>query len=161
MRQLRIKSKSCQNQKIDQKCLGDYNLLNEEKHSFQPGWIDEIKEKYNLIIHRSFEYQTSEQLDTYVYIGEHETYSGNGYVYEFRGHLSEIRNNLSELHKLGWIDNKTRAIFIQLTLYNPNVQLFTSVTFLTEFLSTGGIYPQYRFEPMNFYGSFYLSIKLE
>ena len=83
-------------------------------------------------------------------MGEYGTYSGNGYVYEFRGCLSDLRSNLSELHKLGWIDDKTRAIFIQLNLYNPNVQLFTSVTFLIEFLSTGGIYPQSRFEPMNF-----------
>ncbi|CAF3897839.1 unnamed protein product [Rotaria sordida] len=67
-----------------------------------------------------------------------------GYVYEFR-------SNLSKLHQLGWIDSQTRAIFIQLSLYNPNVQLFTSVTFLMEFLSTGEIYPQSRFEPMNFY----------
>jgi polycystin 1L2 len=155
MRQLRIKSKSCHYKKILQQCLDDYSLLNEEKRSFQPGWMNQTKEKYNSVIYRSFEYQSSEQLDTYVYIGDHGSYSGNGYVYEFRGHLSELRNHLSELHKLGWIDNKTRAVFIQLTLYNPNVQLLTSVTFLTEFLSTGGIYPQSRFEPFNFYGIFF------
>ncbi|CAF3719225.1 unnamed protein product, partial [Adineta steineri] len=43
------------------------------------------------------------------------------------------------------------AIIIQLTLYNPNVQLFTSVTFLAEFLSSTGIFTSARFEPMNFY----------
>ena len=50
-----------------------------------------------------------------------------------------------------------RAIIIQLSLYNPNVQLFTSVTFLSEFLSTGGIDSQSRFEPLNFYGMKILS----
>jgi hypothetical protein len=150
MRQLRIKEKFCGKQK----CLGDYNLLNEEKRSFQPGWFHQTTEKSHSIIHRSFEYQSSKELDTYVYIGEHQTYRGGGYVYEFRGHLSEVRNNLSELHRFGWIDNKTRAIILELTLYNPNVQLFTSVTFLSEFLSTGGISPQSRFEPINFYGIF-------
>ncbi|CAF4240688.1 unnamed protein product, partial [Adineta steineri] len=55
------------------------------------------------------------------------------------------------LHQLQWIDSKTRAVIIQLTLYNPNVALFTSVTFLLEFLSASGVYPSARFEPLNFY----------
>ncbi|CAF4334995.1 unnamed protein product, partial [Adineta steineri] len=73
--------------------------------------------------------------------------------YEFRGRLSDIKSNLSLLHQLQWIDSKTRAVIIQLTLYNPNVALFTSVTFLLEFLSASGVYPSARFEPLNFYGT--------
>ena len=87
-------------------------------------------------------------------MGDHGSYSGNGYVYEFRGRLNEIQRNLSELHRLEWIDNSTRAIFIQMSLYNPNVQLFTSVMILAEILSTGGINPTARFEPMNFTGDY-------
>ena len=78
-------------------------------------------------------------------------------MYEFRGRLSELRNHLKQLKKFNWIDENTRAVFLQLSLYNPNVQLFTSVTFLIEILSTGGIYPQYRIEPMNFYGEIFFS----
>ncbi|CAF4334284.1 unnamed protein product, partial [Adineta steineri] len=70
---------------------------------------------------------------------------------EFRGRLVDLQSNLSTLHQLGWIDDKTRAVIIQLTLYNPNVQLFTSVTFLAEFLSSSGVYPTAHFEPFNFY----------
>ena len=93
-------------------------------------------------------------MDTFPYLGEHGSYSGNGYVYQFRGRLNEIQGNLSELHRLEWIDNSTRAILIQMSLYNPNVGLFTSVMLLTEFLSTGGIAPTARFEPMNFFGKY-------
>jgi len=46
-------------------------------------------------------------------------------------------------------------VIIQLTLYNPNVQLFTSLTFLAEILSTGGVHATARFEPFNFYGNFF------
>ncbi|CAF2933659.1 unnamed protein product [Rotaria sp. Silwood2] len=52
----------------------------------------------------------------------------------------------------GYIDQQTRLIEIQMSLYNPNVQLFTFVTLQTEFLSTGSIHFQSRFEPMHFYG---------
>ncbi|CAF0859705.1 unnamed protein product [Rotaria sordida] len=154
MRQLRIKSNFCSDQRIISICHNDYSLFNEEKHSFQPGWINQTSstdEQYSSSIIKAFKYFTSEQLDTYISIGEHGIYSGNGYVYEFRGRLSDLRSNLSKLHQLGWIDKQTRAIFIQLTLYNPNVQLFTSITFLIEFLSTGSIVPTARFEPINFY----------
>ncbi|CAF3980133.1 unnamed protein product [Rotaria sp. Silwood2] len=153
MRQLRIKSNLCSDQRIISICNNDYSLFNEEKHSFQPGWINQTSTEleYSSSILKAFKYTTSDKLDTYIYIGQYETYSGGGYIYEFRGRLSDLKSNLSKLHQLGWIDDKTRAIFIQLTLYNPNVQLFTSVTFLVEFLSTGSISPTARFEPLNFY----------
>jgi polycystin 1L2 len=161
MRQLRIKSDLCVSQTIRSICQDDYSLLNEEKRSFQPKWKISSEEEYSSSILKAFKYQSHEELDSYIYIGDHETYSGGGYVYEFRGSLSDLRSNISQLHQLGWIDEKTRAIFIQISLYNPNVQLFTSMTFLIEFLSTGGIYPQFRFEPMNFYGISYLLLKIK
>ncbi|CAF3751894.1 unnamed protein product, partial [Rotaria sp. Silwood1] len=153
MRQLRIKSNLCSDQRIISTCKNDYSLFNEEKDSFQPGWIKQTSKEieYSSSILNAFKYTTSNKLDTYITIGQHETYSGGGYVYEFRGRLSDLKSNLSKLHQLEWIDDKTRAIFIQLILYNPNVQLFTSVTFLIEFLSTGSISPTARFEPLNFY----------
>jgi polycystin 1L2 len=155
MRQLRVQSTSCYvHNKIISECEYDYNLSNEEKQSYQPGWVNETVVNYSSSISEAFEYQSSQDFDTYVLVGDHGTYGGHGYVYEFLGRLSSLQSNLSQLHQLGWIDNQTRAVIIQLNLYNPNVQLFTSVTFLAEFLSTGGVYPTARFEPMNSYGKF-------
>ncbi|CAF1043359.1 unnamed protein product [Rotaria sordida] len=153
MRQLRVKTNLCSDQRIISKCKKDYSLFDEEKRLFQPGWINQIsiEIEYSSSILKAFKYTTSDKLDTYIYIGQHETYSGGGYIYEFRGRLLDLKSNLSKLHQLEWIDDKTRAIFIQLTLYNPNVQLFTSATFLVEFLSTSSISPTVRFEPLNFY----------
>jgi hypothetical protein len=96
-------------------------------------------------------YQTGDELDNrFVYVGDHGTYGTGGYVYEFRGRLSDLQSNLSELHRLNWTDCQTRAIIIQFNLYNPNVALFTSVTLLVEFLSTGGLIPQNSFQPLSF-----------
>ncbi|CAF1675262.1 unnamed protein product, partial [Adineta ricciae] len=66
---------------------------------------------------------------------------------EFRGCLSELRSNLSLLRQFKWIDQYTRAILIQMSLYNPNIQMFTSVSFLLELLPAGGVSPSTRFEP--------------
>jgi hypothetical protein len=158
MRQLRIKSQLCPDHRIVSICEEDYSLFNEEKGSFQPGWTNETStedydDEYSSTILKAFQNESSDELDTYVYVGEFQTYAGGGYVYEFRGSLANLQSNLSTLHQLGWIDTKTRAIFIQLTLYNPNVQLFTSITLLVEFLATSSIYPSALIEPINFYGN--------
>jgi hypothetical protein len=38
---------------------------------------------------------------------------------------------------LCFVFGRTRAVFVEFTLYNANVNLFQSVTFLVEFLATG------------------------
>ena len=160
IRQLRVQSNSCSTRRINVECRSDYSLLREDKRSFEPGWLNATTSVYNRVIHGAFEYQPGNELDTYVYNGEHGIYGSGGYVYECRGRLSDLRSNLSLLHQLNWIDQHTRAVIIQLTLYNPNVQLFTAVTFLVEFLSTGGIYPHTRFQPLNFQSLFILFTRL-
>ena len=149
MRQLRVKTKPCQRQST---CRQDYSLFDEDRTSFAPGWqiSNDTASDYSPSIDRSFRYVHGDELDTSVYVGDHQTYGTGGYVYEFRGRLSDLRGNLSQLRQLQWIDDRTRAVMIQFTLYNPNVQLFTSATLLVEFLSTGGLHPQSRFEPLSF-----------
>jgi len=81
MRQLRIKSNLCSNQRIISICQDDYSLLNEEKIFFKPKWIGEgsnkEEEEYSSTIIKSFKYQ-----------------SDSGYVYEFRGSLLDLQNNI-------------------------------------------------------------------
>ncbi|UJR25703.1 hypothetical protein I4U23_007054 [Adineta vaga] len=152
IRQIRIKSTPCHLQNsIASTCLYDYSLFDEDNESYQPGWINHTLGTFSSSINQAFVYKSRKELNTYMYIGDHETYGGGGYTYELRGRLSDLRSNLSELHRLGWIDNRTRAVIIQMTLYNPNVDVFIFTTFLLEFLSTGGIHPTARFEPLNFY----------
>ncbi|CAF4101668.1 unnamed protein product, partial [Adineta steineri] len=152
MRQLRIKSELCPDQRVISICEDSYSFANEETELFQPGWTtNATTEEFSSSVIEAFNYSTSDELDTYSYIGAFGTYGGGGYVYEFRGRLSDMKTNLSTLHQLEWIDEKTRAVFIQLTLYNPSVQLLTAVTLLAEFLPSSGIYTTARFEPINFY----------
>jgi polycystin 1L2 len=94
-------------------------------------------------------YNNSNELDTYTYVGEHATYGTGGYIYEFRGKMSDMMSNVSMLQKLSWLDKQTRAVIIQLSLYNPNVNLFIFVTILAEFLPTGGVFPSARVEPLS------------
>ncbi len=132
-------------------CYDGYSGSTEEIRSFFPGWTTNgTADDFNSSINQAFRYQTSEQLDTYIYIGEYATYRSGGYVYEFRDSSSQIRNDLFQLHQLGWIDRQTRAVLIQMNLYNPNIPIFTSATLLIEILPSSGIYSSARFEPIDF-----------
>ncbi|CAF1084827.1 unnamed protein product [Adineta steineri] len=163
MRQLRIKPDTCKVKSTIKSlipiCYDDYSASIEDKRSFLPGWITNTTignysspiGNYSSTVNQAYIYKTSEQLDTYVYVGELATYRSGGYVYEFRGALSELRNDLFQLHELGWIDVQTRAILIQLNLYNPVEPLLTSVTIVFELLSSSGGVPSAQFQPLNLY----------
>ena len=157
MRQLRVKPRSVfDDQRLFPSCLPDYSRSSEDtSNSYRPGWMlnGTTDESYSRSIQRAFQYQTSDQLDSYLYLGNHANYRGGGYVYGFRGSLADLRSNVSMLRHLEWINNRTRAILIDLTLYNPNAELFTSVTLIVEILSTGGFHPSARFKPLQFYGT--------
>ncbi|CAF4171036.1 unnamed protein product [Rotaria sp. Silwood2] len=130
-------------------CYDDYGASIEEKGSFSPGWTTNTTQNYSTLINRAFIYQTSKQLDTYIYIGDHGTYRSGGYVYEFRGSLSEMSDDLIELHQLEWIDKQTRAVIIQMNLYNPSIRIFTSAVMIIEILSSSGIFFSARFDPLS------------
>lgn len=154
IRQLRVSFHPCLDTRFNiTHCNKDYSLFDEDRSSYLPGWLTETNQTLEASrVTQSFVYRSSDDLDGYMYIGDHATYAGGGYVYEMRGSLNQIRANVSLLRGLQWIDDQTRAIFIQLTLYNPNVQLFTAVTLLAECVSTGGVFTSARFEPIQIYG---------
>ena len=131
-------------------CRDDYSFFNEERRSFEPGWANLSSQTSNVSIDRAFHYRSAQQLNSSFVVGNHYTYEPGGYVYEFRGRLTDLQGNLSQLRQLNWIDTQTRAVIVQLTLYNPNVQLFTSVHLLAEFLSTGGVETVSNIQPISF-----------
>jgi hypothetical protein len=45
---------------------------------------------------------------------------------------------------MSWIDEMTRVIFIEFTLYNPNVNLFSNVIMSVEIASPGNIYTSHK-----------------
>ncbi|XP_078670102.1 polycystin-2-like protein 2 [Branchiostoma floridae x Branchiostoma belcheri] len=68
--------------------------------------------------------------------GKHGFYDGGGFVSELTN-ITEMSVNMAELESLGWIDHKTRAVFIEFIVYNPNCNLFSVVLMLAEFTAWG------------------------
>ena len=70
------------------------------------------------------------------------TYSGGGYVQNLHYQKNVTAAMLAELKKNLWIDQGTRFLTIDFTVYNGNVNLFAVVKLFFEFPPTGGIFPQ-------------------
>lgn len=73
------------------------------------------------------------------YSGSISTYPGNGYMInlgEFRADSLAILNDLKDNK---WIDDRTRALIVDFTVYNGNVNLFNQIRLVMEFPSTGGV----------------------
>ena len=52
------------------------------------------------------------------------------------------------MHQQRWINNHTRAVFLEFSVYNANVNLFGIATIVAEFIPGGGIMPYWRFDPV-------------
>jgi polycystin 1L2 len=69
-----------------------------------------------------------------------------------RGKLSYIQGNLSLLKEMNWVDRQTRAVLIEFSAYNPNINLVMVSTILVEFLSSGSLLTMAKFDPLNLFG---------
>lgn len=52
----------------------------------------------------------------------------------------DIYSTFNELEEDNWLDRQTRAVFIEMTTYNANVNLYTVVSLLFEFPELGGVH---------------------
>uniref|UniRef100_A0A8B9P7V4 Polycystin 1, transient receptor potential channel interacting n=1 Tax=Apteryx owenii TaxID=8824 RepID=A0A8B9P7V4_APTOW len=71
------------------------------------------------------------------YWGYISFYDSSGYVQELGASLEESRAQLSFLQQHTWIDNMSRAVFVELMQYNPSVDLHAAITLRLEFLGAG------------------------
>jgi len=62
------------------------------------------------------------------YAGKVATYGAGGFLRELRPATYKTAHyNIDELYQNDWIDNQTRAVFLELTVYNPNLHIFCAV----------------------------------
>ncbi|XP_044308534.1 polycystin-1 isoform X2 [Varanus komodoensis] len=67
------------------------------------------------------------------YWGYLSSYDGGGYIQELGTSVEEGRAHLDALRQHSWIDNRSRAVFVELTQYNPGLGLHAVITLRLEF----------------------------
>ena len=125
-------------------CGGQYSFTNEDKDDYRRGWSS--PDNSSTSAHPAYTYNSRSSLP---YWPRHAIYSGGGYVVELKGSLSELNVITSELEEHHWLDGYTRAIFIDFSIYNAQVNLFTVVNYILESPGTSGLFPTERIYPVN------------
>ena len=125
IRQIRQDYGNCKPPKIIRKafytCEGDHNIGTEDQRDYCVGW----KPKHaNLPCNESAEYlfESSESLESVPITAGIRTYGGGGYIQRLKGPIKELELKLQHLIENNWIDNRTRAIFVEFSVYNAQVR---------------------------------------
>ena len=108
-------------------CYQGYSALNQESGSYDFNWqilsnnSSQNQNSSSAYAYNAFQYTSSSQIDSYPFTAKVNTYFGGGYVMKMIGNSTAITNNLAMLQEKNWIDKQTAAVFIEFTLYNPNI----------------------------------------
>ncbi|XP_013125652.2 polycystic kidney disease protein 1-like 2 isoform X2 [Oreochromis niloticus] len=141
LRQLRVKKNSCQIAgpmlKMVPDCSAPYSWEAEDMGSYGPGWNTSVGNNISASISSPWTYQTHSQLRAYPVWGELALYRGGGFSVELGPDLQTATSTLDYLFNNMWFDMYTRAIFVEFTVYNANVNLLCIVTLLLESPAVG------------------------
>ncbi|KAM7332445.1 hypothetical protein ACRRTK_009153 [Alexandromys fortis] len=93
-------------------------------------------------------YQNQELLGGYPIQGEFATYSGGGYVVRLGRNASAAARVLQHLEQRRWLDHGTKVLFVELTVFNANVNLLCAVTLILESNSVGTFFTSLRLDSL-------------
>ncbi|XP_077991610.1 polycystin-1-like protein 2 [Glandiceps talaboti] len=156
-RQLRVPTDSCspppETAFLFSECNGDYNLLTQDETNYGEGWSDDYDPNKTSIGFRDdvWIYHNMTDLEGVPLYGVETLYSGGGYVAVLDTFLWRAKWKVDYLQDTRWLDDRTRAVFVEFTLYNAHVNLFSMFTLLLEYPSTGGALVKTKIDVLRIY----------
>ncbi|KAM9851174.1 polycystin-1-like protein 2 [Aulostomus maculatus] len=157
LRQVRVRKNSCQLSgsvlHLVPDCHAPYSWELEDMDSYGPGWNFSEKNNISASTSSHWKYQTQAQLRSHHVRGRTALYRGGGFVAELGPDLQSASSTLHSLFRNKWLDVYTRAIFVEFTIYNANVNLFCVVTLLLETTAVGAFQFQSELRTVRLYQS--------
>lgn len=152
---------SCQVENLigERRCLPYYSSKMEDKtqHNLRD-WtpvnnISAFQASFKLddLCPKPWRYQTAEALDTLSFRGFYAIYDGGGYVADLGYNANTALGVIDNLEKSGWIDDRTVAVFVEFTVYEPSSTLFSGLKYLYERYPTGGTRATGRIDTLMIY----------
>ncbi|XP_066535300.1 polycystin-2-like protein 1 [Hoplias malabaricus] len=136
VRQLKVKNNSCKvHSDFDKEITDCFDVYSEKK---------EDESSFGLINGTAWQYHTEKELKGSSHWGLLATYSGGGYYQDLALTKEDSAVLLANLSSNLWLDHGTRAVFIDFSTYNANINLFCVIRLVVEFPATGGAIPSYQ-----------------
>ncbi|GCC27688.1 hypothetical protein chiPu_0006114 [Chiloscyllium punctatum] len=140
IRQVRIKPTPCPvpTRLVDsiQECRAPYSYGDEDMLDFGSKGNFSVNTE-SLWLASAWHYQSESQLKGYPVWGKIALYRGGGFVAELGTENKTADRIINYLKENTWVDMYTRAIFVEFTVYNANVNLFCVVTLMLEMNAIG------------------------
>ncbi|XP_033752683.1 polycystic kidney disease protein 1-like 2 [Pecten maximus] len=121
------------------RCPISYNMDTEATEDYCKGWMpnnltcfDENEET-----DYAYLYRNETETGAMSYQGTYGTYGGGGYYQDIGPKRSFATRDMDLLKKNSWIDQYTRALFVESMLYNPDSKLFSHVKVIFELSAFG------------------------
>ncbi|CAG5115064.1 unnamed protein product [Candidula unifasciata] len=141
IRQLKVRNDSCQIHddfaSYITECFDSYSESFEDRAPFNMSQAEPNN--------TAWRYFSESELNGGPHWGQLSTYSGGGYYVDLNTTRSASEGIIQNLLTNLWIQRGTRAVFIDFTVYNANINLFCVVRLLVEFPATGGAIPSWTF----------------
>ncbi|XP_060740105.1 polycystin-1-like protein 2 [Tachysurus vachellii] len=146
LRQVRVHKDSCRTSSFMSRSIHDcnapYSWEVEDMGSYSPGWNRSTDVNVSKSLLMPWWYQTQSRLRAHPIWGGVAFYRGGGFVVDLGPNKQNARSLLQYLFESTWVDKFSRAIFVEFTVYNANVNLFCIVTLMFENTAVGAF--QYR-----------------
>ncbi|MGH0120311.1 UNVERIFIED_CONTAM: hypothetical protein FKN15_057213 [Acipenser sinensis] len=154
MRQVRVQKDSCPVTRLMRStvrdCHAPYSWDLEDMDSYGPGW--NISAPRNTSQFSSvWKYQSQGSLRAHPLWGNIALYRGGGYVAVLGTDIENATSVLQYLIDNTWLDEYTRAIFVEFTVYNANLNLFCIVNVMLETSAVGAFQPHAELHNVRLY----------
>ncbi|XP_078256897.1 polycystin-1-like protein 2 [Rhinoraja longicauda] len=153
-RQLRIKNVGCRVpaklRSTVEGCHGQYSLDNEDRSVYGLHWNMTAVQNSSSLDY-IWQYKSQSELRSYPVWGKLAMYRGGGYIAELGADAQDAYRVLQYMFDNSWLDTYTRAIFVEFTVYNANVNLFCIATLILESNAVGPFFTHADLQSIRLY----------
>ncbi|XP_063168976.1 polycystin-1-like protein 2 [Candoia aspera] len=154
IRQVRVKGSSCpiapSLKMTVRECHAAYSFDTEDVGDYDINWngssLDNSSE-----FHSAWQYQSQARLRGHPIWGKLAVYRGGGYIVHLGMDSTNATRILQYLLDNTWLDSFTRAVFVEFTVYNANVNLFCIVSLMFETSALGAFFPRAELQSIRLY----------
>ncbi|KAM9374082.1 polycystin-1-like protein 3 [Phaethornis superciliosus] len=154
IRQVRVKGGTCpispQLQHVIQECHAPYSLHTEDTSDYGEHWNTSVFDNSS-DLSSAWQYQSQAKLRGQPSWGKLGIYRGGGYVIHLGTDPKNASRILQYLFNNIWLDTFTRAVFVEFTVYNANVNLFCIISLMFETNALGAFFTSAELQSVRLY----------
>ncbi|XP_069463204.1 polycystin-1-like protein 2 isoform X2 [Ambystoma mexicanum] len=155
IRQVRVRKDTCpianKMKSLLTECHASYSLSAEDTSDYAEHWNLTVADTNSSDLNTAWNYQSQSQLRSHPVWGKLAMYRGGGYVVYLGSHPKNASRVIQYLYSNVWLDTYTRAVFVEFTVYNANVNLFCIIRLAFETNALGAFFTHSELQSVRLY----------